>query len=200
MRARVDKWHTLRFNECACTPFNADFDGDEMNIHLPQTLEARAEAREIMGIVHNLRTIKSGESLVSLLQDFLTTAWLITNKDVFYDRKQFMQHCASFSDALEHIELPPPAILRPKELWTGKQVINSLLRPNRKARVILNLEMKESNAKMNDCMDPKDGYVVFRNSELMCGNIGKKVLGSSKTGMFYSLNRDNSPHVAAAVM
>lgn len=34
-RARVDKWHTLRFNECVCTPFNADFDGDEMNIHLP---------------------------------------------------------------------------------------------------------------------------------------------------------------------
>lgn len=67
MRAKVDKWHTLRFNECACTPFNADFDGDEMNIHLPQTLEARAEAKEIMGIVQNLRTIKSGESLVSLL-------------------------------------------------------------------------------------------------------------------------------------
>lgn len=66
-KAKIDKWHTLRFNECACTPFNADFDGDEMNIHAPQTLEARAEALEVMSIVQNLRTVKSGESLVSLL-------------------------------------------------------------------------------------------------------------------------------------
>ena len=35
---------TLRFNECVCAPYNADFDGDEMNIHVPQTEEARAEA------------------------------------------------------------------------------------------------------------------------------------------------------------
>lgn len=85
-RARVEKWNTLRFNECACTPFNADFDGDEMNIHAPQTVEARAEALTLMGITRNLQTIKSGECLVSLLQDFLTTAWLITNKDVFMTR------------------------------------------------------------------------------------------------------------------
>ena len=50
-RAKVDKWHTLRFNESCCTPFNADFDGDEMNIHVPQTLEARAEALEIMSVI-----------------------------------------------------------------------------------------------------------------------------------------------------
>ena len=60
-RARIDKWNTLRFNECACTPFNADFDGDEMNIHVPQTIEARAEALTVMGITKNLLTIKSGE-------------------------------------------------------------------------------------------------------------------------------------------
>ena len=42
-RARVMPWRTLRFNECVCTPYNADFDGDEMNIHCPQTEEARAE-------------------------------------------------------------------------------------------------------------------------------------------------------------
>lgn len=40
-RARVMPWRTFRFNECVCTPYNADFDGDEMNCHLPQTQEAR---------------------------------------------------------------------------------------------------------------------------------------------------------------
>ena len=46
--ARVQPWRTFRFNECACTPYNADFDGDEMNLHLPQTEEARAEAIELI--------------------------------------------------------------------------------------------------------------------------------------------------------
>lgn len=41
---------TFRFNECVCTPYNADFDGDEMNLHLPQTEEAKAEALALMGV------------------------------------------------------------------------------------------------------------------------------------------------------
>ena len=41
---------TFRFNECVCTPYNADFDGDEMNLHLPQTEEAKAEAVVLMGV------------------------------------------------------------------------------------------------------------------------------------------------------
>lgn len=41
---------TFRFNECVCTPYNADFDGDEMNLHLPQTEEAKAEALVLMGV------------------------------------------------------------------------------------------------------------------------------------------------------
>ncbi|CAD7969330.1 unnamed protein product [Amoebophrya sp. A25] len=43
-KVRVQSYRTFRFNECVCGPYNADFDGDEMNIHLPQTWEARAEA------------------------------------------------------------------------------------------------------------------------------------------------------------
>jgi DNA-directed RNA polymerase III subunit RPC1 len=49
-------------------------------------------------------------------------------------------------------------------------------------------------------MDPCDGYVMFDRSELVCGNIGKKVLGASKAGLFYALIRDNSPQIAASVM
>lgn len=41
---------SFRFNECVCNPYNADFDGDEMNLHLPQTEEAKAEALILMGV------------------------------------------------------------------------------------------------------------------------------------------------------
>jgi DNA-directed RNA polymerase III subunit RPC1 len=89
MRAKIMPGRTLRFNECCCTPFNADFDGDEMNIHVPQTEEARAEALNLMLTCENLVTPKSGEPIISLTQDFLTSAFLITSKDRFFDRAQF---------------------------------------------------------------------------------------------------------------
>jgi DNA-directed RNA polymerase III subunit RPC1 len=49
-RARIMPWRTLRFNESVCNPYNADFDGDEMNLHVPQTEEARTEALMLMGV------------------------------------------------------------------------------------------------------------------------------------------------------
>ena len=49
-QAKVLPHKTFRFNECVCTPYNADFDGDEMNLHLPQTEEAKAEALILMGV------------------------------------------------------------------------------------------------------------------------------------------------------
>ena len=50
LQAKVMSNRTFRFNECVCTPYNADFDGDEMNLHLPQTEEAKAEALTLMGV------------------------------------------------------------------------------------------------------------------------------------------------------
>lgn len=49
-QVKVLPWRTFRFNECVCAPYNADFDGDEMNLHVPQTEEARAEAMVLMGV------------------------------------------------------------------------------------------------------------------------------------------------------
>uniref|UniRef100_A0A183GQP4 DNA-directed RNA polymerase subunit n=1 Tax=Heligmosomoides polygyrus TaxID=6339 RepID=A0A183GQP4_HELPZ len=67
-RARIVPGRTFRFNECVCTPYNADFDGDEMNLHVPQTYEARAEASLLMGVKSNLITPRSGEPLIAAIQ------------------------------------------------------------------------------------------------------------------------------------
>jgi DNA-directed RNA polymerase III subunit RPC1 len=63
---------TFRFNECCCGPFNADFDVDEMNLHLPQTEEAKAEAITLMGSKSNIITPRNGEPLIAAIQDFIT--------------------------------------------------------------------------------------------------------------------------------
>jgi DNA-directed RNA polymerase III subunit RPC1 len=67
-RAKILPHLTFRLNECVCTPYNADFDGDEMNLHLPQTEEARAEALILMGSKSNLVTPRNGELLIAAIQ------------------------------------------------------------------------------------------------------------------------------------
>lgn len=63
-------------------------------------------------------------------QDFLTTAFLVTGKDVFYDRAAFCQLVSYLGDACDSVDLPPPTLLKPLELWTGKQLFSLLVRPN----------------------------------------------------------------------
>lgn len=98
--------------------------------------------------------------------------------------------------------MPPPAILKPIELWTGKQVIGVLLRPNRRCSVVVNTQVKARNySGKGEHMCINDGWVIFQNSELLTGNLCKTTMGNgSKTGLFYSLIRDNSTDVAAACM
>lgn len=121
---------TFRFNECSCTPYNADFDGDEMNVHVPQTEEARSEALHLMALAKNQVTPRNGNPLVACIQDFITAAFLCTGKDTFFTRDRMAQACCFPFDAKVKVHLPNPAILHPLQLWTGKQLFQVLLKPN----------------------------------------------------------------------
>jgi DNA-directed RNA polymerase III subunit RPC1 len=200
-RAKILPWRTHRFNVSVCEPYNADFDGDEMNLHLPQTHEARAEAAELMAVHKNLLTPRHGAPLVGPNQDFLTACYLITNKDVFYDRSQFCHICCYFNGALENIILPPPSIMKPVQLWTGKQIFGVLLRPNEDLKwPLLNVEAKEKWYEQNGYLDTRDGFVCIRKSNLLCGALGKVSLKGSKSGVIYSLIKYHDSVTSASVM
>ena len=64
---RVLPYRSFRLHPAACTPYNADFDGDEMNIHSPQNEEARAEARILLDVNENLMSPKSNINLIGCL-------------------------------------------------------------------------------------------------------------------------------------
>ncbi|XP_033120133.1 DNA-directed RNA polymerase III subunit RPC1-like [Anneissia japonica] len=202
--ARVMPHRTFRFNECVCTPYNADFDGDEMNLHLPQTEEAKAEALTLMGVKSNLVTPRNGEPLIAAIQDFITGAYLLTQKDTFFDRTKACQLAASIlsqADKDLRIELPPPAIIKPVRLWTGKQIFSLILRPSRKCSLKVNLRAKGKNYSNKGDMCHNDSFVVIYNSELLCGAMDKLTLGSgSKNNVFYILLRDYGEQAAADAM
>ncbi|XP_010606158.1 DNA-directed RNA polymerase III subunit RPC1 isoform X3 [Fukomys damarensis] len=203
--ARVKPHRTFRFNECVCTPYNADFDGDEMNLHLPQTEEAKAEALVLMGTKANLVTPRNGEPLIAAIQDFLTGAYLLTLKDTFFDRAKACQIIASIlvgKDEKVRVRLPHPAIVKPVTLWTGKQIFSVILRPSDDNPVRANLRTKgKQYCGKGEDLCVNDSYVTIQNSELMCGNMDKGTLGSgSKNNIFYILLRDWGQNEAADAM
>lgn len=220
--AKILPWKTFRFNECVCTPYNADFDGDEMNLHVPQTEEARAESMILMGTKQNIVTPRNGEPLIAATQDFITASYLLSGKSIFYDRAQFSQILCYMGDALTDFEIPPPAIKKPKQLWTGKQIFSLLLRPNQKSQILLNLRTRCRNFG-KDVLDqfgvpfsqkktragtlfdssfcPNDGFLVIHNSEILSGVIDKAIIGDgNKKSMFNVLMRDFGVDAAADCM
>ncbi|XP_008558065.1 DNA-directed RNA polymerase III subunit RPC1 [Microplitis demolitor] len=203
-KAKVLEHRTFRFNECVCTPYNADFDGDEMNLHLPQTEEARAEALVLMGNKSNLVTPRNGELLIAATQDFITGGFILTQKDTFLNKSEAWQLAACLlagPDSNMQIELPQPAILKPYELWTGKQIFSLILRPNKSCKILANLRTQGKAATADNELCVRDGYVVIRNSELLAGAMDKATLGSgSKQNIFYVLLRDWGEDAATTAM
>ena len=204
-RVKVRPHRTFRLNECVCNPYNADFDGDEMNLHVPQTEEARTEAIELMGVKHNLATPKNGEPIISAIQDFITAAYLLSSKDNFYDRKTFTNICMYMENGAMQLDLPPPAVLKPVMLWTGKQVFNVMMRPNKDCPVMVNLDAacRQYRAVPGQArdLDKNDGWLCIRNSEIMCGVMDKSTIGSGKKdNVFYVILRDFGPDAAVQAM
>ncbi|XP_015123305.1 DNA-directed RNA polymerase III subunit RPC1 [Diachasma alloeum] len=193
-KAKVLEHRTFRFNECVCTPYNADFDGDEMNLHLPQTEEARAEALVLMGNKSNLVTPRNGELLIAATQDFITGGYLLTQKDTFLNKSQACQLASCLlagPDSSMNIDLPSPAIMKPQQLWTGKQIFSLILRPNSSCQILANLKTKGRAYTYDEELCMNDSYVIIRNSELLAGAMDKSTLGSgAKQNIFYVLLRD----------
>ena len=78
---RVMQGKTFRFNLADCTPYNADFDGDEMNLHVIQSEEARAEAKILMRVQEHIITPRYGGSVIGGIHDHISGAYLLTHGD-----------------------------------------------------------------------------------------------------------------------
>lgn len=86
--------HDLYTLSCSVTtPYNADFDGDEMNLHVPQSLETKAEIQELMMVHRNILTPQSNRPVMGIVQDSLTAATKFTKRDVFLEKVCVMSYC-----------------------------------------------------------------------------------------------------------
>lgn len=198
----------MNLRKYSLTPFRNVVDGCSADV--PQTEEARTEALELMSSTLNMVTPRNGQPIIAAIQDFITASYLISRKDRFYDRRSFTQICSYFADAELHIDLPPPTILKPMCLWTGKQILNCLMRPNKASNILVNVEAKcnsfvkpekHHGMDLQPDMSPNDGWLVIVNSEIMCGTFDKATVGGGKKqSVFGVIMRDYGPHEAAMAM
>lgn len=161
---RILPGRTLRLNPAVCPPYNADFDGDEMNLHVPQTEEARAEAETLMLVQTQLISPRYGLSVMGCKQDAVTGNYLLT-KEMSYSKEEAIDLLSSvgvddFSGVTRFKNVP------------GSAVFSSLLPKD-----------------FNFIGQSKSGEkVIIKNGELVEGVMDNNSLGEEKGLMLRNLH------------
>ncbi|UYV72392.1 POLR2A [Cordylochernes scorpioides] len=135
-KVRILPFSTFRMNLSCTTPYNADFDGDEMNLHVPQDPATRVEVEQLSLVPTQIVAPQANKPCMGIVQDTLTAVFMMTRRDVFIEKGEFMRILFQSNDWDGVI--PPPTIIKPKPLWTGKQLFSILLNEN------INLDRKHS--------------------------------------------------------
>src|SRR2546427_1819313 len=188
---RVMPHKTFRFNLAVCPPYNADFDGDEMNLHVLQSEEARAEARVLMRVQEHILSPRFGGPVIGGIHDHITGAFLLTYKDAKFTKEE-----TSFILSKIGIrDLPPPAVKKGgQEYWTGKQLFSMILPKD------LSLTFKSSIApkgltSLRELKD-EDALVVIKNGDVSSGTIDENAVGAFKGKILDKIARDYGPDAA----
>jgi DNA-directed RNA polymerase subunit A' len=121
----VMPYKTFRLNTTVCPPYNADFDGDEMNMHALQNEEARAEARVLMRVQEQILSPRFGENIIGAIQDHITGTYLLTHTNPEFNETQALDLLrATRVDELPAADGTDEA---GREFWTGRTLFSELL-------------------------------------------------------------------------
>jgi DNA-directed RNA polymerase beta' subunit len=182
-RVKVLPYNTFRLNVSVTAPYNADFDGDEMNAHIPQSYEASTELAEIAAVPHQIVTPRHAKPLIGVVQDSLVGSYRLTRSHVDFNRREFM-NMMMWNKRFEGVV---PAGLRVQEgkpaRWTGQQVLTQLMPP-------INLEMGNGLYKDNKS---QENYVKIREGVVEQGIFDKDIFSKPSKGVVHVTYRDYGP-------
>ncbi len=203
-RVRVMNWSTFRMNLSVTSPYNADFDGDEMNLHVPQSLTARAEAETMMMVNKVIVSPQSNKPVMGIVQDSLLSSWRMTRRDVFLNKNEFF-NILMWAEEFDG-KVPIPAIMVPMKnkpgqyhaLWTGKQAFSSIIPDG------INLQTRANGhndkEKFPRDLNPEDTTVLIQNGEIVTGIIDKGTLGAKQGGLIHVCFNELGPEITRILM
>ena len=179
-RVRVMDYNTFRLNVSVTKPYNADFDGDEMNMHVPQSLQTVAELKYLTAVPLQIISPREHKPVISLVQDSLLGLNRLTNDDVYLNKDEMM-NILIYLDDFDGI-FPEPALSEPYTLWSGRQLVSMALPKG------LNISMK--NNSHDDSEEDVLNHVIIRNGELIQGRIDSKIMNSGSKGLIHIIFND----------
>jgi DNA-directed RNA polymerase subunit A' len=182
-KVRVLPHKTFRINPAVVNPYNADFDGDEMNLHVPQTEEARAEADVLMALSKHIITPRYGYPIIGASEDYVLGCYLLT-----VGQKKFSKEVAMQMMVSSGIEDIPN-----KSEFTGKEIF-SLVFP-KDLSYVGNLEKAKESEKKKD-----DKTIVIRNGQLICGIMDKRAIGAGKGSVLQEIYKQYGPERSLEIL
>src|SRR3989344_144514 len=176
-RVKVLPGRTLRLNPAVCNPYNADFDGDEMNLHIPQTEESRAEAEVLMEVQTQLVSPRYGLSVIGCIQDAISGNYLLTKHAVMTpELAMFILASVGVTDFTR---------IHGKKKVTGKEVFSELLPTD------FNFTGASRNGEQ----------VIVKNGNLIEGTIDTKTIGGEGEGLLLrSLHQHYGPEITIKIL
>ena len=182
-RVKVLPYNTFRLNVSVTAPYNADFDGDEMNAHIPQSYEASTELSEIAAVPHQIVTPRHAKPLIGVVQDALVGSYRITQPHVDFNRREFMNMMMWNKRFEGYIPQAGRKAEGKVGRWTGQQVLSQLLPP-------INLEMGNGLYKDNKS---KDNMVKIKEGVIQHGIFDKDIYSKPSKGIVHVTFRDYGP-------
>ncbi|CAO2828701.1 unnamed protein product [Amaranthus hypochondriacus] len=189
-RIKIMPYSTFRLNLSVTSPYNADFDGDEMNMHVPQSFETRVEALELMMVPKCIVSPQANKPVMGIVQDTLLGSRKITKRDTFIEKDVFMNTLLWWEDF--DGKVPLPAILKPRPIWTGKQVFNLIIpkQINLMRFSAWHVETETGSLTLGDTC------VLVQKGELLSGTLCKKTLGLSSGSLIHVIWEEVGPDAA----
>jgi DNA-directed RNA polymerase II subunit RPB1 len=161
-----------------------------MNLHVPQSYETRAEVQELCMVPKQIVSPQKNGPCMGIVQDTLCGVRKFTRRDNFLS-KDLVMNILMWVPNWDGV-IPTPAILKPKPLWTGKQMM-SLVIPK------INIEGYHSQHN-DDERDPDistgDTKVIIQEGELIAGILCKKTVGASGGGVIHVTSMEHGPEAA----
>ena len=170
-RVRVMPYKTFRLNLCITIPYGADFDGDEMNLHIPQTEESQVESKELMAAKKHLRSPRFSGPIIGAKIDHLTGLYLLTKSERKFKREEFVQLIRSVDP---EVEIPDKATM------TGKEIFSIFLPKD------FSMETKSASGEK----------VIIKDGKLLEGVIDKAAVGAESGKILDEIEFLYGPYVA----
>lgn len=200
---------TFRLHYSNCKSYNADFDGDEMNAHVPQNELGRSEAYNLINVANQYLVPKDGTPLGGLIQDHVISGVKMSMRGRFFNREDYQQLVyVGLSHISRDIELLPPTILKPTKLWSGKQILSTIIM-NVIPHGLEKIQLKSSakiNAKAWQTHEERpwkaggtpisdsnmtESEVIIRGGEVLVGILDKTHYGATPYGLIHCMYEVN---------